>query len=118
MVLGKAHITSEITRDTERFTYGVLHLGEHQVSGGIRSYLDDSAYQRTAEALTEAFQGGDFAEIVRSVDRHFDPGSYSLKLLFHDEQRRIVQRILETRMVLAEASYRHVYGATPCSCTS
>ncbi len=109
LVLGKAQITSEITRETERFTYGVLYLGEHQVSGGIRSFLDDSAYQRTAEALTEAFQGGDFAEIVRSVDRHFDPGSYSLKLLFHDEQRRIVQRILETRMALAEASYRHVY---------
>jgi alpha-amylase/alpha-mannosidase (GH57 family) len=109
MVVGKAQITSEITLETDRFTYGVLHLGEHQVSGGIRSYVSDAAYEETALALTEAFRGGDFAEIVRSVDRHFDAGSYSLKLLFHDEQRRIVRRILETRMALAEASYRQIY---------
>ena len=43
------------------------------------------------------------------MDRHFDAGAYSLKLLFHDEQRRIVRRILETRMALAEASYRQIY---------
>ena len=109
LVLGKARIASAITKETEHFTYGVLHLGEHQVSGGIRSFLSDDAYQQTAEALTEVFQGGDFAEIVRSVDTHFDAGAYSLKLLFHDEQRRIVRRILESRMALAEASYRHVY---------
>ncbi len=111
LVLGKARSTSAITRETERFTYGVLHLGEHQVSGGIRAFVSDAAYQQTAAALTEAFQGGDFAEIVRSVDRHFDPGAYSLKLLFHDEQRRIVRRILETRMALAEASYRQIYAS-------
>jgi alpha-amylase/alpha-mannosidase (GH57 family) len=109
LVLGKARSISAITRETERFTYGVLHLGEHQVSGGIRAFLSDAAYQQTAAALTEAFQGGDFAEIVRSVDRHFDSGTYSLKLLFHDEQRRIVRLILETRMALAEASYRQIY---------
>lgn len=109
LVCGKADVVSAITGESQRFTYGVLHLGEHQISGGIRAFISDEAYELTASEITEIFRSGDFAEIVRAVDRNFDSGTYSLKLLFRDEQRRIVDLILKSRMDRAEASYRHIY---------
>jgi hypothetical protein len=40
--LGRARITSEITRETENITFGVLHLGEHNITGGIGNLTNEA----------------------------------------------------------------------------
>jgi alpha-amylase/alpha-mannosidase (GH57 family) len=111
LVLGKAEVASAITRESATVSFGVLHLGEHNVSGGIRAFKGEQAYEATARSLGEAFQAGDFAAVLHGVYEHFDAGTYSLKLLFRDEQRRILLKILESSLRRAEASYRHILDA-------
>jgi alpha-amylase/alpha-mannosidase (GH57 family) len=108
LALGRARVTSEITQDSADLTFGVLHLGD-QVSGGIRSFRGDEAYENTAREISEAFQRGEFPEVIRVVDREFGAGTYSLKLLFRDEQRRIVREILKSSLSEAESAYRQLY---------
>jgi len=36
VVLGQASVTSEITRESDQLTFGVLHLADHSVIGGVR----------------------------------------------------------------------------------
>jgi hypothetical protein len=43
------------------------------------------------------------------MDRHFESSNYSLKSLFRDEQRKLLQRILETKLEEIAAVYRQVY---------
>src|SRR4029077_18044655 len=38
MALGRARITSRITRESALLSFGVLHLGDQNVSGGVREY--------------------------------------------------------------------------------
>ncbi len=107
--LGKLKVTSEVTQESAVVTFGVAHLGDHTVAGGVRSYVGEAAYIETLERMTKVFRQGDFPELIRAVDREFGPGAYSLKLLFRDEQRKILRQILAASMSEAETAYRHIY---------
>jgi alpha-amylase/alpha-mannosidase (GH57 family) len=109
-VLGQARITSAITRESQAVAFGVLHLGEHNISGGIRPADGAKAFSALEREVRETFRAGDLPEILRLVYENFGAGAYSLKLLFRDEQRRILRIILETSLARAEASYRYIYG--------
>jgi alpha-amylase/alpha-mannosidase (GH57 family) len=107
--LGKLKVTSEVTRESAVVMFGVAHLGDQTVAGGVRSYAGEDHYVETAERMIAVFRQGDFPELIRAVDREFGPGAYSLKLLFRDEQRKILRQILAVSLAEAEGSYRHIY---------
>jgi alpha-amylase/alpha-mannosidase (GH57 family) len=109
LALGRATVTSDITEESLRITFGVLHLGDHNVSGGVREFQGDQAYARLAEELSEVFRRGDLPEVIRGLDREFGGGTYSLRLLFRDEQRKILRQIIESALEQAEALYRGFY---------
>ena len=108
-VLGRSTITSNITQESVRVSFGVLHFGDHNVSGGIREYQGEEAYDALVREISEIFKGADFPEIIRAVDRNFGAEVYSLKLLFRDEQRKILDTILETTMTDIDAVYRQLH---------
>ena len=110
LALGRARITSDITGKGTNVTFGVLHLGDQNVSGGVRQFRGEAAYQGLCAEITEIFSRGDVPELIRAVDRHFGSGIYSLKLLFRDEQRKIVHVILEAAMAEAAALYGKFYS--------
>jgi alpha-amylase/alpha-mannosidase (GH57 family) len=109
LALGRVRITSEITRESADVTFGVLHFGDHNVSGGIRAYRGEEAYESLAAEISEIFAGADFPEIIRAVDRNFGANVYSLKLLFRDEQRKILDMILAATMADIDGVYRQLY---------
>jgi hypothetical protein len=90
-------------------SFGVLHFGDHNVSGGVRSFRGQSAYRKMVEQVTEAFSRGDLTAVIRLLDKHFLELTYSLKSLFRDEQRKITSLILESTLAEAEAAYRELY---------
>src|SRR5262249_48342658 len=45
LVAGKAVLTSMTTGEADRFTYGAVHFGDHNVNGGVRTFQSDEAYQ-------------------------------------------------------------------------
>jgi alpha-amylase/alpha-mannosidase (GH57 family) len=106
VVLGQASITSEITWDSDRLTFGVLHLTDHSVMGGVRKFQADEAYRALDQELDGALAGGDLAELVRLIDKNFGSDTYTLRLLFRDEQRKILGILLEEATNQARALYR------------
>ncbi|HEX5411602.1 MAG TPA: DUF3536 domain-containing protein [Terriglobia bacterium] len=114
LALGRARITSEITRESSEVSFGVLHLGDHNVSGGVRRFLGETKYDQMVEEISEIFERGDLAERLRTVDQHFGSTAYTLKLLFRDQQQHILKIILRSALIEAEAIYRSIYeGEAP-----
>jgi alpha-amylase/alpha-mannosidase (GH57 family) len=109
LALGRATVRSEILGETERVSFGVLHLGEHNVSGGVRVFQGEDAYALLCPDITETFQRGDLHEILRVVDKYFASGTYTLRFLFRDEQRKIIRVILDQALVEAESVYRQLF---------
>jgi alpha-amylase/alpha-mannosidase (GH57 family) len=109
LALGRARITSEITRESTSLTFGVVHLGQHNITGGVGQFQGDESFRELSREMVEGFERGDFSELLRVVDKNFGSGCYTLKLLFRDEQRKILNLVLESTLAEAEASCRQVY---------
>jgi hypothetical protein len=109
MALGRARFTSEVTQDSNELTFGVLHFGDHNMSGGVRVFQGDGAYNDLAEEAANAFSRADLPEVLRVLDKGFGPNIYSLKSLFKDEQRRILGMVMNSNLDEAATVYRQLY---------
>jgi alpha-amylase/alpha-mannosidase (GH57 family) len=108
LAVGQVQLTSEITRESALLNFCVLHLGDHNVNCGVQEFRGDKPNQLTREVV-EPFLRGDFAEVIRFMDRRFGESNYSLRALFRDEQRKVLGQILTSSLREAEAVYRQIY---------
>jgi len=109
LAVGRARFTSRITEESALLSFGVMHFGDHNLSGGIRTFRGEEAYQTLVQEVTEVFSRADLPEVIRILDRGFGKNIFSLKTLFRDEQRKILNQILNTTLNQAEAVYRQLY---------
>lgn len=109
LLVGRARITSRVTWDAARLTFGVLHFGDHNVTAGVCAASGDEAYTELVRELTEPFERADFPAVLRLLDRRCGQPAYSLRSLFRDQQRRILDRILDSTLAEADAVYRQLY---------
>ena len=109
LVVGRARFTSAITGDHETLAFGVFSFGDHNISGGVRPDSDTATYDALVTTLADAFGRGDFTEVIRALDREFTEHNYSLKTLFRDEQRKILDVVLGATLEENAAIYRSVY---------
>jgi len=109
LALGRARISSTITEETERFAFGALHLGDHNLSAGVIVDPDPERWEALVSDLSEPFRSADLTEILRRADRQFGSELYALRRLFRDEQQRVLAVILRSALAEADASYRSLY---------
>ena len=109
LATGRVKIASEVTLESGVMTFAALHFGDHNLHAGVREYSDENAYQGMAKELAAAFYSGDLPGVIRVLDRLTVPPCYSIKDLFKDEQRLILDRVLEATLAEIEAEYRQVY---------
>jgi alpha-amylase/alpha-mannosidase (GH57 family) len=110
LAVGKIQVTSEITRQSKALSFSVLHFGDHNMCGGVREFQGAEAYDAMAWEVTEAFSWAEFPETIRRIDQHFGICTYSLRSLFRDEQRKVLDQIMESSLQEAWAAYRLIYN--------
>ena len=108
VAVGRARITSQITRETAPFDYAVFHMGDHSISCGIRRLTTDT-YVAMTEEILGIFDKADFPGLFQSIGNFFPDDHYSLISLFRDEQRKVLETILETTTDEALTVYRQLY---------
>jgi len=111
LVIGQAKFASQITLESALLSFGVLHFGDHNLNAGVREYQGEKAYQHMIQEVTQAFSAAEFAEVIREMDKHFGTSTYSLRHLFRDEQRKVLERILESTLAEVEGAYRQTYDS-------
>jgi alpha-amylase/alpha-mannosidase (GH57 family) len=106
LAVGRAKIVSEITQESDVLSYAILYMGEHNLTGGVRKFETAEAYDNMVREVRASYETADFPETVRVLDRHFGQVTYSLKSLFKDEQRRILNEILSSTREDLEHRFR------------
>jgi alpha-amylase/alpha-mannosidase (GH57 family) len=109
LALGRIKLTSEITGESPRFCFGVLHWGDHNFSCCVVSCESEEPFKPIVEVVAESFTRADFTETFRLLEQHFGPSTYSLRSLFRDEKRKILDILLASTLTDAEAIYRQLY---------
>jgi hypothetical protein len=109
LLIGRALVTSELTREAASVSFGLLHLGDQNIHAGGQVLQGEERYRTLLQELTAAFTQADFPGVVRLMDRYFAASTYPLKSLFRDEQWRVLHLVLEASVAEAETVYRQIY---------
>lgn len=109
LAVGRINLASEITKESSELVFGVLHMGDHNVNSGVRPFLGEEVETYLARELAEPFSRADFPEVIRLMDRRFGASNYSLRSLFSDERRQLLEWILASAVGETEILYRQIH---------
>jgi len=109
LVIGRATVTSEVTRVSSSLCFGVLHLGDHSIACGTGDYQGAQIYEALAKEISAAFATADFPKTILLLAKHFGTSTYSLTSLFADERRKVLNIIMGPTLREAEAAYSSIY---------
>lgn len=108
LATGRVKITFKITRFSELLTYAVFHTGDHTINCAVRDANEMEIYQNMVQELRNPFEHSDFPEVIRVMDRHFGSRHYCVHHLFRDEQRTILDYILDQPRTEIYNTLRHI----------
>ncbi|MCK5707618.1 MAG: DUF3536 domain-containing protein [Candidatus Aureabacteria bacterium] len=109
LVIGKAHIVSKVTLEESLLSFAFVHLGDHNLDGGVMIDMEDDAFQKMMNAIKESFVKNDMPGTIRLIHEHFGSNNYSLWHLFRDEQRKIMNGLLEATSSEIEGFALRIY---------
>jgi alpha-amylase/alpha-mannosidase (GH57 family) len=111
LALGRAHLASAITGQQQDYSFAVLHFGDQNITAAVKAYRETDApeFEAFAVQASDHVQRADFPEVIRLLDRFYGHVDYSLTSLFTDEQRRIMQIILNSTLWDIESSLTTIY---------
>jgi len=109
MAIASIVVTSLITREEAAFDFAVLHLGETELTGGVRTAATAEEYDRAKKELRETLGPGGVPAAIRLLDQNFGELPVSIRSLFRDEQRRIFNVLCNTTLEEAESACRQLH---------
>ena len=107
--IGRIVLKSKITLESQKLNFGVLHLGDHHISGWVAEFADDESYQSIIRGVVETFRRADFTAVMRLMEQRFGEPNYSARSVFRDEQRKVLQTILAADLQKVASLYRQIY---------
>ena len=108
---GQAEVSSRITLEKEDVLFAVYYRGDQNLSATVQP-VDTSKqnkFQNFVKKMQETLLSADIAEGILLFDREFDTTRYSLMSLFREEQRRILQLLLDHTLAEMEGTMRTMY---------
>ncbi len=109
LIIGRTEFRSEITWETVDISYAVLHMGDHHLFGGVRKYMGEEAFEEMHHSVANFFQKSNMYEIFNKLDIYFGSHNYSFWHLFRDEQRSIMELIMESTLETVDNSMQQIY---------
>jgi alpha-amylase/alpha-mannosidase (GH57 family) len=109
MAIASITVISKITREQASFEFSVLHLGETELTGGVRPAGDELRYLTMKRQLAEVLQPGGIPAVIRILDQEFSEIPLSIRSLFRDEQRRILNILCTATLKEAESAFRQLH---------
>ena len=109
MILGRATLKSRITWEEDRIAYAILHLGGHNMFGGVREFGNEDTFLQMEVEISSAFEKNNVFEVIMLMDKHFGSHNYSFWHLFKDDQKKVLNQVLQQNNEDIERQLIHVY---------
>jgi alpha-amylase/alpha-mannosidase (GH57 family) len=109
MAVGSITVTSMITREEADFEFTVIHLGETELTGGVRPAGAPELYAAMKHGLADDLRVNGVSSVIRVLDEHFSEPLLSIRALFRDEQRRILNLLCDATLSEAESTFRALH---------
>lgn len=109
LMIGRTEFRSDVTWETVDISYAVLHMGDHHLFGGVRTYMGADALEEMHTSVAKFFKQGNVYEIFNMLDSYFGNHNYSFWHLFRDEQRSIMELVMENTLKSVDSNLQQIY---------
>ena len=109
LVIGHIEIQSMITLQKSNLVFALMQYSGGDFHCAIKEYSDDSEYNKMKAELIKTFMLNPLTEIIRALDEYFGKDYFTLKDIFIEERRKILQRLLKGKMQRFAQIYQDMY---------
>jgi hypothetical protein len=95
LVLSYSNVRSAITLNETMLGCAAISLGDHNVSCGVKDGADEEFYKTMKNEISEKFGKGEINEAILQLPKYFGANNYSLKDMFRDGQKNILNIIVQ-----------------------
>jgi alpha-amylase/alpha-mannosidase (GH57 family) len=109
LIVSNVKVSSNITLDEQDFGCAAIWLGDHNVSSGAMPIIKQETFNSVRAEILSFFEKGQINEIIVTLNKNFGQKHYSLKDLFKDDQRFILNYILDESLRKAKELFNIIY---------
>jgi alpha-amylase/alpha-mannosidase (GH57 family) len=109
LVIGRLEINSKVTFEQHDMIFALLHFGGEDFHCVIRGYAGKSEYNKIKDSLLEKYHTLPLTEVIRGLDEYFGKEYFTLKNLFIEERRKIINVLIEDKLTEFGSTYKNLY---------
>ena len=109
LVIGHIEIKSQITLQRSNLMFALMQYSGGDFHCAIKEYSDDAEFNKMKNDLIKTFMLNPLTEIIRSLDEYFGKEYYTLKDIFIEERRKVLQILLKDKMEKFARNYQDMY---------
>src|SRR5574344_985747 len=109
LVIGHIEIKSKVTLQKSNLMFVLLQYSDADFHCAIKRFEDETEYNEIQKELFKTFVMSPMTEIIRNIDEHFGREYFTLKDIFIEERRKILQIMLKGKMKKFAQTYQEMY---------
>ena len=108
-IIGHIEIQSKITLQKSNVMFALIQYSGGDFHCAIKEYSDDLEFNRIKNNLIKIFMMNPLTEIIRSMDEIFGKEYFTLKDIFIEERRKVLQILLKGKLEKFSQIYQNMY---------
>ena len=108
-IVGHTELQSRITLESVNQIFALVQFSGGDFHCAIKEYSDEGAYNTIKTDLIKTFMLNPLTEIIRALDENFGKEYFTLKDIFIEERRKILQIMLKGKLEKFAQTYKDMY---------
>mgnify|MGYP002861125019 CR=1 FL=1 len=108
LIIGNIEIESKVTLEKSNMIFALLQFSGGDFHCAIKEYSDNFADMK--KELIRTFLVSPLTEIIRNIDSYFGTEYFTLKDIFIEERRKILQTMLKGKLQIFSNTYESMYN--------
>lgn len=109
LMFSHIEIKSDITLEKSDIIVALLQYSSGDFHCAIKPYVSESDWDNVRQKLTEVYTTSPVTEILRAFDEIFGHEYYTIKDVFLEERRKVLQTMLKGKIQKFDQSYQEMY---------
>lgn len=109
LLIGRIEVKSKITLEKSDLMFALLQHSSADFHCAIKEYSNSNEFNQISKELIYAYSEETITEIIRQLDENFGRDYYTLKDIFIEERRKILNKLIKDKLGKFSDNYREVY---------
>lgn len=108
-IVGNIEIRSKVTLQKSNLVFALMQYAGGDFHCAIKEFSNNNEYQDLKVSLIKTFMLSPITEIIRALDEKFGKEYFTLKDIFIEERKKILQILLKDKLAKFAETYKDMY---------